>query len=144
MNGEKFLTLAAELASGATEAHYRSAVSRAYYGAFHVARRLLEDVGVHLPKGEQVHAKATYCLQDYGEANAGEAADDLETLRNERNRADYDLDRTVYQQRVAETEVKKAQQIVAALQQCRSGPNAADFRAKVQAQARLLGLPVSE
>ncbi len=131
MNGEKFLTLAAELASGATEAHYRSAVSRAYYGAFHVARRLLEDVGVHLPKGEQVHAKATYCLQDCGEANAGEAADDLETLRNERNRADYDLDRTVSQQRVAETEVRKAQQIVAALQQCRSGPNAADFRAKV-------------
>lgn len=114
MNGEQFLTLAAELASGATESHYRRAVSRAYYGAFHIARRLLEDVGVHLPKGEQVHAKATYCLQDCGEANAGEAADDLETLRNERNRADYDLDRTVYQQRVAEAQVKKAQEILAA------------------------------
>lgn len=143
MNGEEFLTLATELASGATESHYRSAVSRAYYGAFHIARRLLKDVGVHLPKGEQVHAKATYYLQDCGEANAGEAADDLETLRNERNRADYDLDRTVYQQRVAETQVRKAQQIAAALQKCRSGPDSADFRAKVRTHAKLLGLPVS-
>jgi uncharacterized protein (UPF0332 family) len=144
MNGEQFLALAAELISGPTESHYRSAVSRAYYGAFHVARRLLEDVGVHLPKGEQVHAKATYCLQDCGEQVAGEAADDLETLRNERNRADYDLDRIVYQQRVAEMQVRKAQQIAAKLQQCRSGPNAADFRAKVRAHAKLLGLPVSQ
>ena len=143
MNGEQFLTLAAELISGPTEAHYRSAVSRAYYGAFHIARRLLEDVGVHLPRGEQVHAKAIYCLQDCGEQSAAEAAAYLEILRTERNRADYDLDRTVYQQRVAEAQVRKAQYIVAALQQCRSGPNAADFRAKVRAHASLLGLPVS-
>jgi uncharacterized protein (UPF0332 family) len=43
MNGELFLTVAAELVSGKSEAHHRSAVSRAYYGAFHAARQLLQD-----------------------------------------------------------------------------------------------------
>ena len=137
------MRLAAELISGPTEAHYRSAVSRAYYGAFHIVRRLLEDVGVHLPKGEQVHAKAIYCLQDCGEQSAAEAAAYLEILRTERNRADYDLDRIAYKQREAEAQVRKAQHTVAALQQCRFGPNAADFRAKARTQATLLGLPVS-
>ena len=35
MQKEGFLTLANELASGATESHWRSSVSRAYYCAYH-------------------------------------------------------------------------------------------------------------
>ncbi len=143
MKGEELLTVAAELAGGATEAHHRSAVSCAYYGAFHVARRLLQEASVHLPKGEQVHAKAIYCLQDCGDENAAEAADELVTLRNERNRADYDLDRLVYKKHAAKDQVDRAQGIVMNLEQCRSGPSVADFRAKVRAQAKMLGLPVS-
>jgi hypothetical protein len=64
------------------------------------------------------------------------------SLRNERNRADYDVDRTSYQQRIAEAQVRKARQIAAALQQCRSGPNAEAIRAAVRAQAKLLGLSI--
>ncbi|HVS37819.1 MAG TPA: hypothetical protein VMS17_19835 [Gemmataceae bacterium] len=44
MNERDFLRLAAVLAGGATEAEWRTAVGRAYYAAFHVARRLLEDL----------------------------------------------------------------------------------------------------
>jgi uncharacterized protein (UPF0332 family) len=143
MKGELLVTVAAELAAGPTEAHHRSAVSRAYYGAFHVARRLLEEVGVHLPKGEQVHAKAVYCFQGCGDVNAGVAANELVALRGERNRADYDVDRLVYEKRAARTQVERAQGIMKWLEQCRSGPNAAEFRVKVRAQAKLLGLPVS-
>jgi uncharacterized protein (UPF0332 family) len=143
MKGEELLKVAAELAAGATEAHHRSAVSRAYYGAFHVARRLLAEAGIHVPKGEQVHAKAIFCLQDCGDENAADAADELVTLRNERNRADYDLDRLVYEKHIAKNQVDRAQRIVVNLELCRSGPEAANFRAKVRAQAKLLGLPVS-
>jgi uncharacterized protein (UPF0332 family) len=39
MNWRDFLALAARLAGDATEADWRTAVSRAYYAAFHVARR---------------------------------------------------------------------------------------------------------
>ena len=45
MNWREFLTLAARLAAGAAEEDWRSAVSRAYYSAFHVARQLLSDLG---------------------------------------------------------------------------------------------------
>jgi uncharacterized protein (UPF0332 family) len=43
MNPDEFLTLAEQLAGQPSEAARRSAVSRAYYGAFHLARGLVED-----------------------------------------------------------------------------------------------------
>ena len=45
MAGPDFLPLAGRLVAGTTEPEWRTAVSRAYYAAFHVARRLLEDLG---------------------------------------------------------------------------------------------------
>jgi hypothetical protein len=96
-----------------------------------------------LPKGEQVHAKAIYCLQDCGIRYAGDAANDLDALRRQRNRADYELDGNAYKRPLAETQLEKAKQILEALQECRSGPDAIDFRDKVRAQAKILGLPVS-
>jgi hypothetical protein len=44
MNWRDFLPLATRLAAGTTEADWRTAVSRAYYAAFHVARRLFTDL----------------------------------------------------------------------------------------------------
>jgi hypothetical protein len=44
MNGRDFLLLATRLTLGNTEADGRTAVRRAYYAAFHVARRLLADL----------------------------------------------------------------------------------------------------
>ena len=45
MNPRDFLTLANSLAAGTTEAAWRSAVSRAYYAAFHSTRMLHRDLG---------------------------------------------------------------------------------------------------
>jgi hypothetical protein len=49
----------------------------------------------------------------------------------------------VYKLDVAKAQVERARKITRILEQCRSGPNAADFHNKVRAQAKLLGLPVS-
>jgi uncharacterized protein (UPF0332 family) len=43
MTGRDFLALAMQLAGGGSEAEWRSATSRAYYAAFHVARELLGE-----------------------------------------------------------------------------------------------------
>ena len=45
MNPHDFLEVANEWITGVREAEWRSAVSRAYYAAFHVARLLLERCG---------------------------------------------------------------------------------------------------
>ncbi len=145
MTGDEFVACADRLARSSAEADLRSAVSRAYFGAFHAARSLLQESGVRLPKTEQVHVKVGFCLQDCGEANAGHAGQQLEVLRLERRRADYDLDDDRFTDgQKARSEVARARGILAALGQCRIAPAAAEFKAKVRAQAKLLGLVVSD
>ena len=44
MNGDDFIQLAGKLATSADPASLRSAASRAYYGAFHLAGEFLVDM----------------------------------------------------------------------------------------------------
>lgn len=46
MDPAEFISLALRLSTSHREADLRTAVSRAYYGAFHLVRELLEDCGV--------------------------------------------------------------------------------------------------
>lgn len=59
MDGTDFLQLAIRLSGGATEAEWGCAVSRAYYGAFHVARQFVETCGATLPKTADAHDHAS-------------------------------------------------------------------------------------
>jgi uncharacterized protein (UPF0332 family) len=90
MNWRDFLVLAARLATGTTEADWRTAVSRAYYAAFHVARRLLTDLSFTVPRADRAHQYLVFRLSNCGESVVEQAGRDLETLRRLRNRADYD------------------------------------------------------
>ena len=56
IDGNDFLTLADVWITGRTEAEWRSAVSRAYYAAFHKGRQLLRDLRFLIPRGDQAHA----------------------------------------------------------------------------------------
>lgn len=90
MNWRELLPLAARLAAATTEADWRAAVSRAYYGAFHVARHLFTDLGFVVPRADRAHQYLVFRLSNSGEAAVEQAGRDLETLRRLRNRADYD------------------------------------------------------
>jgi uncharacterized protein (UPF0332 family) len=92
MNGRDFLSVADDLAAGLTEAEWRSAVSRAYYAAFHVARDLLSQCGFDVPRVEAAHAYLWLRLTNAGHPDVQYAGLDLRHLRIARNRADYDLD----------------------------------------------------
>lgn len=95
------LGLARELCDGSTEAHWRSAVSRAYYGAYHACDQWHgrlpapgSDIG---PKGG-VHQTLINRLRNPApEVKGAERALSktlatvLEVLRVQRNCADYDL-----------------------------------------------------
>src|SRR2546430_15944805 len=90
MNWRDFLALAARLAAGASESEWRSAASRAYYAAFHVARELLSDLRFLVPRADRAHQYLTFRLSNCGDAAVIAAGRNLETLRRLRNRADYD------------------------------------------------------
>jgi uncharacterized protein (UPF0332 family) len=92
MNPRDFLSLAEALITELSEADWRTAVSRGYYAAFHVARELLEACGFVVPRADQAHAYLQLRLVNCGHADVGEAGRDLGDLRRLRNHADYDLD----------------------------------------------------
>ncbi len=92
MNPRDFLTLANALAAGATEAARRSAISRAYYAAFHTARLLLRDLGFRVPRGDQAHAYLWMRLSNCGDPQVVAAGQKLQDFRGKRNEADYNLD----------------------------------------------------
>jgi uncharacterized protein (UPF0332 family) len=97
MNPRDLLDVADELATGPNEAAWRSAISRAYYAAFHVARQLLEQCGFSPPRADQADAYLWLRLHNSGHADVTDAGGELNDLRQTRNWADYDLDQVLDQ-----------------------------------------------
>jgi uncharacterized protein (UPF0332 family) len=70
---------------------FRSSVSRAYYGAFHTAIQVLERMGITIPSTSNKHDKAPDILEHTEDGPIMKAAEKLKNLREERNKADYNL-----------------------------------------------------
>jgi uncharacterized protein (UPF0332 family) len=121
MNWRDFLALATRLVTGTTEADWRSAVSRAYYAAFHVTRRLFADLRFTVPRADRAHQYLVFRLSNCGEPAEAQAGRDLETLRRLRNRADYDEAPPLTQPQAAAA-VQLAAGIVQVLDAARQGP----------------------
>jgi uncharacterized protein (UPF0332 family) len=111
MTGREFLTVAQQLAGTSTEAQWRSAISRAYYAAFHVARELLEDLRFVVPRADRAHTYLSRRLANCGHTQAQQAGTNLNALRGDRNQADYDLHRSVTAE-LAALHVRLTEQIV--------------------------------
>lgn len=111
MNSRDFLTLAQRLLADSSEAGWRSAVSRAYYAAFHCARELLENLGFTVPRGDRAHGYLWLRLSNCGDPQLQNAGGALNTLRQDRNRADYDLHRPLTQANAVRC-VRAAEQII--------------------------------
>ncbi len=114
MDFRDFLSLAATLANGATEAEWRSACSRGYYAAFHVARRLLLGLGFRVPRADRAHGHFWLRLSNAGVPAVQRAGRLRNDLRQERNRADYDDHLTITQMEAAQN-VRFAEEIIQAL-----------------------------
>jgi uncharacterized protein (UPF0332 family) len=122
---------------------FRSAISRAYYGAFLQAEDFLRRMNVFLVTDKK-HQELLQILADTGDADVDEASAMLGDLRDERNRADYKLDdKGVEVETHAQQCLDNAKDILAKLNGCRIIPSR--FQAvttKTQAEVkRLRGLP---
>src|SRR5262249_17645176 len=86
MNGRAFLEVAREVVTGATEAHWRTAVVNAYYALMLEGREALLRWGVKVPPRQNVHAfvrlRFTYA-PDTDLKGIGRDLDDLVWLRNQ-------------------------------------------------------------
>lgn len=111
MNPRDILEVADSLVAGVKEAEWRSAVSRAYYAAFHVARQLLLQCGFAVPRGDQAHGYLWLRVSNAGQADVQIAGNNLNHLRQIRNWADYDLDRPLDQDTALEL-VQTAEDII--------------------------------
>ena len=114
MDFRDYLRLADTLANGTTEAEWRSAGSRAYYAAFHVARSLLSGLGFRVPQADRAHGSLWLRLSNAGDGEVTKAAGLLSDLRRERNRADYDDHRTITQA-TASQDVRFAEEVIQTL-----------------------------
>jgi uncharacterized protein (UPF0332 family) len=114
MDFRDYLPLARALANGTTEGEWRSGCSRGYYAAFHVARRLLLDLGFRVPRADRAHGYLWLRLSNAGVAEVRDAGSRLNDLRRERNRADYD-DHSTVRQTDATQNVDFAEEVIQAL-----------------------------
>jgi uncharacterized protein (UPF0332 family) len=89
-----FWKQAQRLLSSVAEEDWRTATSRAYYAAFHLACSFMTNLGFTVPKAERAHAYLWLRLQNCGDAVVQQAGSILNYLRQQRNWADYDLHRS--------------------------------------------------
>ncbi len=145
MRSDEFLVLAVELVAAGSEARHRTAVSRAYYGAFHFAKELLTAAGIILPDTAEAHRKMQMCLKEPRVDDARRAGDKLELLRGQRNRADYDLHTSDFRQKgTAESLLGVTQNLVAVLGTLRAEPVWSRFRSNVRTYSeQVLRLPIA-
>lgn len=141
MDPEEFIAVALRLAASQREADRRTAVGRAYFGAFHVARRFLTDCGLHFSRkemyGAEIHTKVRYCLGRSGSIDGLNAGSNLLILRKQRNAADYDLDAKSFDTPTAVLRmVLLAPEIVDAMQRCRLDPAFSETRDRIRGYAR--------
>jgi uncharacterized protein (UPF0332 family) len=86
----RFLELARVLKGGhGTPENYRTAISRAYYAAFHVGVEALKAIGINPSEGPAGHGQVANCLGASGDSDPQKASAKLKTLHGRRRKADY-------------------------------------------------------
>jgi uncharacterized protein (UPF0332 family) len=107
MDPRDFHTQAVNLLRAGQPADCRSAISRAYYAAFHVAATILRSNGFAILENHHAHEQVTRHLLGSGHPAVVAVASQLRELRGMRNKADYRLSLAVVEA------VKTAQMSVA-------------------------------
>ena len=98
-NWNRYLMLAKRLAASEDEADLRTAISRAYYAAFHIAIEYCLTVRVRIPyavvrdgkSDTSYHSRVIGALRSHANLHVREAGERLVFLRRWRNSADYRL-----------------------------------------------------
>jgi uncharacterized protein (UPF0332 family) len=148
MNFQDILALAEELALDGRAAHCRSAISRAYYAAYHGSVAFLFHVGVRAPSDALGHLAVSNALIGVDEVDelVRDLGGELMALHRERNIADYRMSSSrVEKQDEALNWVDVAKRILAEMDACRDDDDRSDelwqhYRAWVPSSGQSLRL----
>jgi uncharacterized protein (UPF0332 family) len=138
MNGAEYIDFAAKIAATYSDAaSCRSAVSRAYYGAFHLAKSFLERIESRPPRNANAHVFVQQRLTNCGHPQAAAAGFLLADLHADRLNADYNLDkRQVESVAYARTGVETARRIQLLLEACEGDEAHDQVKAGIDAYER--------
>lgn len=133
MKPAEFIQLAAKLVTqselATSESRHRTAVSRAYYGAFHASNEVLEDCSMAVRRNAYGHQDVIDLLRQNSDPRARRLSRMLDDLRRQRIAADYRLDAEHFRTAiVARQSVELASEVLRLLTECRS--DIATFREK--------------
>lgn len=141
MTGDDFLQVAAELFAPmlagkrpVNEAWCRTAIGRAYYGAFHLAKAYLDQLGVRTG----THGKLPELLAVSGHADSILAGRYLSELYEARRKADYDLTQAritaeCCNLHFVKDQIERASEVKALLDKCRIEPVRSVVKAGIEA-----------
>lgn len=135
MDFREFMHAAELLADEGSEGCARSAVSRAYYAAFHVGRDFLEQTGFTAPRADRAHAFVFLRLSNAGDFDVVDAGQRLNQMRAWRNKADYDPRRKVSQSD-AERAIIEANDIIAVIDSALKGTQRSQIVETIKAYER--------
>jgi len=136
-----FLVLADELLrSRPIPAGHRTSISRAYYAAHHHIKAFLERVGVTVKTGPESHSDVWSHLAHIDDVELERVGSDLCDLRDDRNRADYDLDDARPERaNNAKLVVEQVQGLISDIDSCeKDPPRYGKVKAAILARHRLL------
>lgn len=91
-NWEEYLTLAETLSNNPQESYLRSAISRAYYSVFCIARN---RTGFKNHRESNVHFVVINKLKSHPDTRIKKIGKNIDELRRYRNEADYNEDRQI-------------------------------------------------
>ena len=116
MDSTNFLIQAFSLVKVKEPEYIRSAISRAYYAAFHIGRKQLLQMGYKIYKNSVGHQQISSHLNNSGIIEIERISQQLNDARADRNKADYDLDDTsIEDSNTGALKVKRAERIVQTL-----------------------------
>ena len=124
MDPRDFLQIATNLSNGSKPAEFRTAISRAYYAAYHVGVGFLNGMDCHISEWPSGHAEVSRDLNNCGNHELSKAGSQLTDLYSKRIVADYKLNKTKYDdQQNTQATVMQAERIIGILDQYVSSPS---------------------
>jgi hypothetical protein len=134
MDAKEFLDLAGRLSLGrvAGPAEFRTAISRTYYGVYHLARRILTDELRFVCRDDNEHRWVQRHFYNCQMQSAKDVGRLLGNLHEARKSADYELSNVAIETAPqARFQLERAAEIQSRLQSCASNANLELLRAEM-------------